>query len=85
MSSKALTPAQLAEKWQVKTDTVQSLIHSGQLRAFNVGTLGAKKPRWRISPDAIVEFENLRRAGPRPTTQRKPRRQSQPSDFVEYF
>lgn len=83
MIDRALTPKQVAERWQCKVDSVLRLIHTGQLRGFNIGKPGALKGRYRVCLDALVEFETLRGAGPKARTVR-PKRQAS-DDYVSYF
>jgi hypothetical protein len=80
---RALTPREIAQRWACKTDTVLALIHTGQLRGFNIGKPGALKGRYRVALDSLVEFENLRGAGPKTRTAR-PKRQTS-DDYVSYF
>ena len=63
----------LCERYGVGEHTVLGWIRSGELRAVNVGRrLGAKKPRWRITPEALAAFELLRTpTAPPPRTRRK--------------
>jgi excisionase family DNA binding protein len=52
MSRPSCTVAELADRWQVTTTTIYSLIYRGELRAWR---LGGKL--WRINLDAIGEYE----------------------------
>lgn len=55
------TVEKLAERWSVSRDAVTALITSGQLVAVNlVRSKAAKKARWRISSEAIADFEASR-------------------------
>lgn len=58
MSDAYLTPPELAKRWHCKPSTVISKIRIGDLRAFNLAGPGCTKPRFRISPEAIAEFES---------------------------
>lgn len=60
------TVKQIAERYQVKLDTALSWIHCGDLKAINIGRKGAKRPCWRITPEALASFEQLRASGQKP-------------------
>ena len=77
-----LTPRQVADFFQVKTDTVLSWIHSGDLPAFDVSRPGSRKPRWRITLDALEAFQARRMKQPPPKVQRRRRK---PCDVIEFF
>jgi excisionase family DNA binding protein len=63
----------VAERYSVTEHTVLGWIRSGELKAVNVGRRpGGKKPRWRITPEALEAFEALRTpVGPAPRTSRR--------------
>jgi len=66
-----------------KVDSVLALIHAGQLRAVNVASRPAGRPRWRISPASLDEFLDRRRAVP---PEKVPTRRKQVAAKVtEYF
>ena len=69
-----LTPPSLAQQYGVKPDKVLAWIARGELRAVNVANRIGGRPRWRISPEAIAEFENRRAAKPEV---KRPRRKRQ--------
>jgi excisionase family DNA binding protein len=60
-------------------DHVLALIHAKKVGAVNVG-LGKKKPRWRITPEALANFLAARSA--RDTPRRRCRREC---DVIETF
>ncbi len=79
-----LTVKDLRERYGVSEHTILGWIHSGDLRAVNVGRrLGAGKPRWRITQEALEAFEQLRT--PTPTPQQTRRRKMRPSDVIEFY
>jgi hypothetical protein len=82
MTAKARTLAQVAELYQVDYDTAHGWVASGALRAINVGK-GSIKPRYRIMPDALAEFERARTVSPPPPRPRC-RRKRRPQVY-EYF
>jgi len=69
-----MTPPQLAERWGVDPDKVLRLIHSGQLRAINLAVNPRGRPRFRISDDAVRDFEAARSSQPPSPPARRRRR-----------
>jgi excisionase family DNA binding protein len=71
------------ERHGVSEGTVLSWIRAGELRAVNVGRRpGAKKPRWRITPEALEAFEQLRTPTPRRASSR---RRSADATVIEFY
>ena len=58
------TPRALAKHWGVHVDKVLRFIHAGDLPAFNAASRQSKLPRYRISVDAVREFEAAHAACP---------------------
>jgi hypothetical protein len=55
------TVRDLQRRFAVTEHTVLGWIRSGELTAINVGrSPGARKPRWRISQEALEAFELAR-------------------------
>jgi excisionase family DNA binding protein len=81
--SRTYSVRDLCERYAVSEHTVLTWINRGELRAVNVGRRpGAKKPRWRITQEALAAFEALRTPTPlRPRVRRKKR----PADVVEFY
>lgn len=52
---KIYTPQEVADLLKVSRDTVMGLIHSGKLKATEVGN-GTKRRRFRVSQSQIVFF-----------------------------
>jgi excisionase family DNA binding protein len=77
------TPADIAARYRVTLATVAAWIHSGELRAVNVGRkVNTKKPRWRITADALAAFEAARAAmAPAVTRSRRKR----PDDVIRFY
>ena len=69
-----LTPPELAKLWRVSPEKIITMIRGGQLAAVNLAAAGSSRPRFRISRDAIRNFEQGQAAIPRATP--GPRRQS---------
>ena len=81
--SSTLSVRDLCERYGVGEHTVLGWINFGELRAINVGRKpGAKKPRWRITQEALEAFELARTATPpQPRAQRRKR----PTDVIEFY
>ncbi len=58
----ALSSVETAKRLSVSPLHVRRLIQTGKLRAIDVGA--ATTPQWRISIEAIEEFEKRRTSGP---------------------
>ena len=83
MVSRAVTVADLSERYGVGEHTVLSWIRSGELRAINCGRrAGSKKPRWRITAEALAAFELLRTPSPPPP---RTRRRKQSADVIAFY
>jgi excisionase family DNA binding protein len=78
-----LSVRDVCERYSVSEHTVLGWIRSGELRAINVGRrLGAKKPRWRITAEALEAFEILRTPTSPPP---RPKRRKRPADVIEFY
>jgi len=63
------TVADVAARLRVRDRQVLALIAGGRLRAVNV-SVRTGRPTWRISPEALAEFESARpTTGPIPKDQ----------------
>jgi excisionase family DNA binding protein len=78
-----LTPPQLAKIWGVSTDKVYALIWNGSLRALNLAARLGGQPRYRISLEAVREFELSRTVVPTPRPSRRAKVKEE--NFVEYY
>ena len=81
-------PSELAARWGVAIDKVLLFIRTGELRAFNVATKTSRRPRYRITEEAVSEFETARAAcpgGPKPPPTPKSRRRTKPPAGRTYF
>jgi transposase len=77
------TVKDIEQRYDVTEATVLGWIHSGQLKAFNVGrTPGAKKPRWRVAAAELERFELTRAASAAPPKMRR-RKQSEVPEFIK--
>jgi hypothetical protein len=59
------TPPEIATKYGCKPETVIGWIRFGELKAIDVARRGAMKPRYRVSPQALEDFEKARAVVPR--------------------
>lgn len=74
----------ICDHFEVHENTVLGWIASGELRAINVGREpGKKKPRWRISEEALQEFELLRSTEPKRTTKPARRKKAATPSFIK--
>ena len=83
MADRALTVRELCDRYGVGEHTVLGWIKSGELRAINCGRRpGSKKPRWRITAEALEAFELLRTHSPPPP---RTRRRKQQADVIAFY
>lgn len=78
------TVRDIEERYGVTERTVLHWIHTGQIKAINVGVEpGKKKPRWRFTAAAVDAFEAARASAPAvpPICRRK----RQPSEVIEFI
>lgn len=81
-SSSWFKPAELAERLNVTTRTVLEWIRSGELFALQLGVgLKSKKPRYRISEDALEAFLQ----GRQPVPKRLRRKLARPGRVAEFY
>lgn len=71
-SERWMTPPEVGRLLRVAPETVVGWIRSGELRGVNVGS-GAKRPRFRVSAEALADFELRRTVRPpvKPVRRRK--------------
>jgi len=80
---KSFTVRDLRERYGVSEPTILGWIHSGELRAVNVGgSARTKKPRWRITQAALDAFEQSRTTTPIPPRER---RQKPAGDVIQFI
>jgi hypothetical protein len=75
------TPRTLGKRWRCRPETVIAKIRRKQLAAFNLGL--RSRPRYRISFEAVREFEAGRVEQPPPATRRS--RRTRDDGVVKYF
>jgi excisionase family DNA binding protein len=83
VTDRTITIKELCERFAVGEHTVLGWIRSGELRALNVGRRpGGKKPRWRITAEALAAFELTRTHNPPPP---RTRRRKQLTEVIQFF
>ncbi|WP_390845032.1 helix-turn-helix domain-containing protein [Anatilimnocola floriformis] len=53
-------PSRIAERFGVDVSKVLRWIEAGELKAINVATRLGGRPRWRITEESLVAFEQAR-------------------------
>lgn len=81
MPAAFFTVAQVAESLGVGVDAIIGHIHAGRLRAANIGS-GTRRPRWRITAEALDAFIESRTAMPAPV--KRPQRKRRVG-VIEYI
>jgi transposase len=77
------TTADVAARFRVGEDKVRGWIMRGELAAINTSNVRCARPRYVVTPEALMEFEKSRQAATpaRPTTKRK----RKPTAMVDYY
>jgi hypothetical protein len=70
-----LTPPAIGRLLGVDARKVIGWIENGELQAVNCATKPTGRPRWKINPEALRDFERRRAAKPMPRTRRRRRRE----------
>ncbi len=77
---------ELAERWGVNVSKVGEWIRTGELRAINVAkSLQGNRPRYRVSDEAVREFEHRRSVVQEAAPSTIPRRRRQSAAVVNFF
>jgi hypothetical protein len=75
------TVADLCARWRVGQDKVLGMIRRNELQAVNLATNLSGRPQWRITPEAVAEFERRRTSTPTPKAKPAKRRKREEVDF----
>lgn len=75
--SRSHTVREVADNYRVQQELVLGWIGTGLLPAINVAGIHATRPRWRISDEALAEFEKRRASSPMSSTKTHASRSSQ--------
>ncbi len=82
-TERAICPGEFARRYGIGPHKTLALIAAGILKAIDCRAPGSSRPLWRITPQAIEEFERNRAATPpAPKTQR---RKAKTQDYTHYF
>jgi hypothetical protein len=68
-----LSPPAVARRWGCKPSRVVALCRAGALRAFTLSPPTARRPRWRITAEAVREFEARQHVSQAPPQRRRKR------------
>jgi hypothetical protein len=79
-----ITPPALARRYGVNVSKILHFIRCGELKALNLSTKRDGRPRWRITADAVRDFEASRSSAPPARTARR-RRTHFPEHITAYF
>ncbi len=77
------TVPEVANSYVVSQHSVLAWIARGELAAVNVARKPGGRPSWRISREAVEQFERARAAKPRSPVTRTRRRKS--PEVIEFF
>jgi hypothetical protein len=83
-SGKYLSPPQIARQLGVKPAKILGFIARGELRAIDVSEHRGKRPRWKVSHEALAAFlavRESRQAAPA-TSRHRPRKQE---TVIQFF
>lgn len=72
----------ICERFAVGEHTVLGWIRLGELRAIDVSRKQGGRPKWRVTEEALVAFEQLRTPTP---PQPKGRRKRRPAEVIEFY
>ena len=73
--------ADLCKRWKVGGDKVRAFLRRGELIGINVAMNLSIKPQWRVTPESVERFEQLRSSIPLP----KPVRRRKRKEMIDYF
>ena len=83
MTTRWMTPPQVASQLGIKSDAVRVLIRSGELRAVDLAGKGSRRPRYKIDPSDLKIFLESRQV--RPPAARATRRRRKQLDIIAFF
>jgi hypothetical protein len=84
--TKTLSPKEVAERHRVAPRKICRFIESGELVAINIASrLNGEKPRWRITPEALADFERRRSSSATAPTKQPARRRRNESAVIQFF
>lgn len=72
----------IRRRYSVSEGTVLTWIKNGELKAVDISRNPGGRPRWRITGNALIDFEKARTSGtPAPT----PRKKRQPAGTIQFY
>jgi hypothetical protein len=78
------TPPMLAKRWKLNVSKILGWLRSGELVGFNVAARQGGRPRYRISEEAIRDFERRRSVIPQlPVARRRSKRRD--DTIIQFF
>ena len=82
-----LTPPEIAAALKVKPSKVCGWLDTGELKGVNVATRQGRgrRPRWRVSPEALAEFLANRSSAPRPALEHRVAVRKRSEHVIEFF
>jgi excisionase family DNA binding protein len=80
-----LSVSQVAARLYVGDDKIRDWIKNGEMEALNVASRLGKRPRWRISEEALVAFERKRSSTASVTAPPTRRQKAKDEGVEEYF
>ena len=72
----------ICDKFAVGEHTVLGWIRRGELKAINVSRKPTGRPKWRVTQEALQEFELARTPTPTPP---RTRRRKRAGDVIEFY
>ena len=83
--ARALSPAQVAQRFGVSVDHVLRLIDLKELIAIDLRLPGSSRPRWKVLPAALIEFERRRATQPAPAPRRRRPKPETTSELIQRY
>jgi hypothetical protein len=80
-----VTPPQLARAWRINVGKILDWIRGGELSAINLAARQGGRPRYRISAEAIRDFELRRTVVPPPQPVTRRRRTRRDDSVIQFF
>lgn len=79
-----ITPGTLAKQRKMRVQTVLAWISSGELEAVDHRSPSSSRPRWRISTEALADFDRRRSSHNSVQPKVTPRRRRKPTGVRQY-
>ncbi|MES2788461.1 MAG: helix-turn-helix domain-containing protein [Planctomycetota bacterium] len=80
-----LTPPEIARMWGTSVKKVLAFIDSQELPAIDLATNRGSRPRWKVTPEALAQFELTRRSLPaQPSVARRSPRKRDTAHVIQF-